>query len=307
MGEKPYIYIDNSNEVFVMKQFQSCPACMGTGMGPDGGFCPQCRGDGVLGNLIDTGGQSQSQELNTSLQKLLAKGVIDISEPQAQYEVMSLLSSGNFELEDITDSPDLNQQMKASDSSQTLIINDGLVKSGRTYAIRAKSTSNVLERKVLGYNLDSTVPPGPFVVPLNMNTFTATPGSVNRTARWKKFDTLYLTFWANAARTIRETTLPRTIRLTIVPNFPPKVLQANEVVLGAPINAPDATQPPVITSSMLYQVDATHNPTHQLMSDIVITRPDGIYLPRYYELNLFVGQVAGPCWVDAFIVQKVLR
>jgi hypothetical protein len=58
---------------------------------------------------------------------------------------------------------------------------------------------------------------------------------------------------------------------------------------------------------MLYQVDAAHNPTHQLMSDIVITRPDGIYLPRYYELNLFVGQVAGPCWVDAFIVQKVLR
>jgi hypothetical protein len=280
---------------------------MGTGQGPDGKFCPQCRGDGVLGQMIEQSNPNESLARNDALQKLLSKGVVDISEPQTQYEVLSLLSSGNFELEDITDSPDLNQQLRAQDQSQTIIINDGLVKSGRTYAIRAKSTSNVLERKILGYNLDNTVPPGPFVVPLNMNTFTATAGAANRTARWKKFDSLYLTFWANAARTIREVTLPRTIQLTIVPNFPQKVLQANEVMLGAPINAPDPNQPPVLTQTMLYQVDATHNPTHQLMSDIIITRPDGIYLPRYYELNLYVAQVAGPCWVDAFIVQKILR
>jgi len=294
---------------------QRCPTCGGSG-DYKGFFCPMCGGEGLVEDYMMTPAQSgpdrlsDTEQRSQALKNLLASGVVDISDPVAQYEILNLLASGNFTIEDISDSPDLTPNLKAIDNTQTILVNDGLVKGGRTYAIRAKSQTNVLEKKVLGYALDGTLPPGPTVIPLNLTTEDQNAiANRGRTARWKRFDQLMLTFWSNPQRTVRETALARTILLEIIPRFPTKTLQPIEglTAVGPPYNLPDPNQPGINTSTILYQVDATHNPTHQTMSDLVITRNPAIYLPRYYELQLTINLVGGPCFCDAMIMQTVLR
>jgi len=282
-----------------------------------------CNGEGVVEDYMMAPaeyGPGQPSELDRRakvLQDLLSAGVVDISDPTKQYEILNLLASGNFTIEDITDSPDLTPSLKAAGATQTILVNDGLVKSGRTYAIRAKSQTNVLEKKAMGYALGGTNPHVPPIVPLVLETQTQdSQGSLSRTARWKRFDQLMCTFWTDQARTIPNTVNARIIQLRIVPRFPPKILQPTETLItnlggGTPTNLPNPDQPAVNTEVMLYQVDATHNPTHQFMSSLLITRNPAVYIPRYYELQLTItlagGVVGADCFMDAFIMQTVLR
>jgi len=302
---------------------QRCPTCGGSGE-YHGFFCPMCGGEGVVEDYMmtpaQTGQPNDTQQRADILQKLLAAGVVDISDPVNQYQILNLLASGNYTIEDITDSPDLSPNLKASDNTQTLLVNDGMVKGGRTYAIRSKSQSNILEKKMLGYQLsDASGVHVPVIAPLVMETQNLTD-AINiggRTARWKRFDQLMCTFWSDKARTIKNVVDPRLIQLKIVPRFPNKILQASEIVTQnvppLPTNLPNPLQPQVLTEVMLYQVDAFHNPTHQLKSDLVITRNPAIYIPRYYELQLTVtiatgvGPPSGDCFIDTMIMQTVLR
>lgn len=264
-----------------------CPQCNGTGVYGTA-TCPICGGYGMVEDL-----ESQLSELGARgemLSGLVKKGVVDISTPEKQAQVMNILASGTFMLEDVTGAPDLAQGLVASDPTQTILINDGFVKGGRTYALRARGTEYLNETKRLGHDLDPGVNGA-----LAVNTVTGT-------ARWKRFNGLYLTFWRDAARTTKDTVNPRDLRLKIVENFPAGVLQAVEdVAAGLP-------KMPVATETIVYQVDAAHNPGHRLMSDIIMFR-DELFLPRYYDVRLEIDPMppATTTVVDAMVIMTILR
>jgi hypothetical protein len=243
---------------------------------------------------MDSGGTFD--EKVTMIRNLLSKGVSEISDPQAQYELMNLLGPGSFELEDITDRPDLPPNLQ-SDTTRTILVTDGLVKSGRTYALRYRPSDTMNEFKMLCYNLDGAVNPAGLVLP------TSSPN-----ARWKQFQGLYLTFWTTRNRVAKDTVTPRTIQLEIIETFPTLTLRPTEVDLLT--IAPLTQTAPQNTLTMLYQVDALHNPTHQTMSDIIVTAQN-IILPLHYELRLTIQPILPPgaatVICDAFIMMKNLR
>ena len=228
---------------------EQCPQCDGTGV-YNSGPCDICGGVGVIIDSMDD--ILSSKGYAGELEEFVTKGVVDLGNKEKQIEIMRLLASGSFELEDITDYPDLNQNLVASDTTQSLLVNDGFVKGGRTYALRTKNTSYISELKRLGHDLDAAVN--------GQLTMTTATGS----ARWKRFNALYLTFWADAARTTREVVTARDIEFKDVETFPEGILQAAEnVATGLPNER-------VATETMVYQVDATHNPTHRFKSDIIM-------------------------------------
>jgi hypothetical protein len=210
-------------------------------------------------------------------------GVVTEINPAVVIDLLQLYGQGVV-WEDVTDSLDLKPNIKGGSQDMPIILTkEPLFKQGRVYAPRIQPMGYVVETRLLSHNLN-VVADGALVIE-----------TANNLCRYKSINEIAMVFWADAARTTKETVTPRTIVVD-------EVINQVAVTSNSPTNIPNNIPVP-ITSVIQYQCNGTYNTADTTAGDILVKR--GIILPKFHEVRVTINALAVDCYVDIWMLMDV--